>query len=81
MPFPEKHQLRQKEYLFLSNFMYKSKNAFARENVAKRGNDMALKEWMYVNNTCERLITVKNCYIYFKTLPIKLRSPGYISEH
>ena len=42
---------------------------------------MALKEWMYVNNTCEPRITVKNRYIYFKTLPIKLRSPGYTSEH
>jgi len=33
--------------------MYKSKNAFARENLGKRGNDMALKEWTHVNNNCE----------------------------
>jgi hypothetical protein len=53
MLFPEKHQLREEEYLFLSNFMYKSKNVFSRENLGKRDNDMALKEWTHVNNTCE----------------------------
>ena len=41
---------------------------------------MALKEWMYVNNTCEGRITVKN-ELYFKTFPIKLRSPVYTSAH
>jgi len=60
--------------------MDKSKNAFACENLGKRGNDMALEEWMYVNNTCETRIAVKKMRpIYFKTLPIKLRSPVYIS--
>ena len=65
MLFPEKRQLRQQEYLFMSNFMYNSKNAFAWESLGKRGNDIALKEWMYVNNTCEPRITVKNAFYFF----------------
>jgi len=45
--------------------MDKNKNAFAWENLGKRANDMALEEWMYVNNRCEPRITVKNALYLF----------------